>query len=231
MILAGLQRFTLIDYPGKMAATLFLSGCSFRCPWCYAPELVLPEEIKRHPKISEKNFFSFLKERRGLLEGLVICGGEPTINKDLPGFIKKIKKIGFLVKLDTNGSNPKMLKNLINDKLIDYVAMDIKAPKEKYSQLTGVRVDIKKIQKSINFLKNSNIDFEFRTTIIPALHKKEDITKIARWIGPAPKYFLQNFKPEKTINPKFKKVKPYSQEYLLEIQKAAAPFFGLCQLR
>jgi len=128
MLLGGLQKTTLIDYMGKIAATVFLVGCNFRCPWCYSSELVLPEKIKNQPEISEKDFFEFLESRKGLLEGVVVCGGEPTINKDLPDFIKKIKKMGFLIKLDTNGSNPQMIKKLIDDELIDYVAMDIKAP-------------------------------------------------------------------------------------------------------
>src|SRR3989339_39398 len=125
MIIAGLQKTTLIDYPGKVACTVFLAGCNFRCPWCYSPELVLSEEIRKLSKISRKDFFKFLKSRKGLLDGVVICGGEPTINKDLPDFIKQIKKLGYLVKLDTNGSNPEILKKLIKQKLIDYVAMDV----------------------------------------------------------------------------------------------------------
>ena len=240
MILGGLQKLTLIDYPGRLAATVFLTGCNFRCPWCYSSELVLPEKIRNHPKISEKEFFDFLKERKGLLEAVVVCGGEPTIYKELPGFIKKIKKLGYLIKLDTNGSNPEVLKNLINKKLIDYVAMDIKAPlknqrprtkKQKYDKVTGVRTVLSKIKKSIEVIKNSGIDYEFRTTVVPVLHKKEDILQIAREISPAKKYYLQNFRPEKTINPKFEKIKPYPQEYLLEIQKAISPFFEICQVR
>ncbi|MDP2741791.1 MAG: anaerobic ribonucleoside-triphosphate reductase activating protein, partial [bacterium] len=120
MIIGGLQRTTLIDYPGKLACTVFLAVCNFRCPWCYSAELVLPEEIIKQPRIEEKEFFSFLKERKGLLEGVVICGGEPTVNKELPQFVEKIKKMGYLVKLDTNGSNTEMLKDLINKKLVDY---------------------------------------------------------------------------------------------------------------
>lgn len=231
MIFGGLQKLTLIDYPGKIAATVFTSGCSFRCPWCYSPELVLPEKIKKQPKISEKEFFKFLKEKKRLLEGIVICGGEPTIHKDLPNFIKKIKKLGYLVKLDTNGSNPEVLKKLIDQKLVDYVAMDIKAPKEKYKKVTGNRVNIKDIENSIEILKENKIDFEFRTTVTPNFHKKEDIIKIAHWISPTKKYYLQNFRPEKTIDPKFEKVKPYPQEYLLEIQRAISPFFEICQIR
>ena len=139
--------------------------------------------------------------------------------------------MGFLVKLDTNGSNPKFLKNLIDEKLIDYVAMDIKAPKEKYNEFSGVKVDIKKIQKSIDILKEGKVDYEFRSTIVPTLHKKEDVIEMAKWIRGAKRYYLQNFRPEKTINPKFEKIKPYPQEFLLEIQKAISPFFEVCQVR
>jgi len=250
MEIGGLQKLTLIDFPGKLACTVFLIGCNFRCPFCYSPELVLPEKIKKQPRISEKDFFKFLKEKKGLLEGVVICGGEPTIHKDLPDFIKKIKKLGYLVKLDTNGSNPKMLERLIDKKLIDYVALDIKAPLglkseirssksetksksqiSKYEKATGVKVNLKRIKKSIEIIKNSDIDHEFRTTVVPTIHSKEDILQIAREISLAKKYFLQNFLPEKTIDPKFEKIKPYPQEYLLEIQKAISPFFEVCQIR
>ncbi len=229
--IGGFQKVTLIDYPGRVAATVFLCGCNFRCPFCYSSELVLPERIKNQPKISEKEVFVFLKERKGLLEGVVICGGEPTIYKDLPKFIKKLKKLGFLVKLDTNGSNPEMLKKLIDEKLIDYVAMDIKAPKEKYSKIIGAKIDVKKIQKSIDILIKGKIDYEFRSTIVPLIHTKEDVIEMAKWIRGAKRYYLQEFRAEKTIDPKFEKIKPYSQEYLLEIQKAISLFFGVCQVR
>lgn len=231
--IGGLQKLTLIDFPGRLAATVFLSGCNFRCPWCYSSELVLPEKIKKHPKISEREFFNFLKRKKGLLEGVVICGGEPTINKDLPNFIKKIKKLGFLVKLDTNGSNPEMLKFLFEKKLIDYVAMDVKAPlnSSKYQKATGVKINIEKIKESIKLIKESKVDYEFRTTFVPTIHKKDDIFQIAKDIFPAKKYFLQNFRPEKTISPFFEKVKPYPKEFLLAIQKLILPLFDVCQVR
>jgi len=249
VIIGGLQKTTLIDFPGKIAATIFISGCSFRCPWCYSPELVLPEKIKKHlypvksrkagspeakfngARIPEKYLFDFLKKRKGLLDGVCLTGGEPTIHKDLPNFIKKIKKLGYLVKIDTNGSNPEMLERLINEKLVDYVAMDIKAPKEKYEKLVGVKINIQKIQKSIDILKDGRVDYEFRSTIVPTVHTKEDVINMAKWIKGAKRYYLQNFRPEKTIDPKFEKIKPYPQEFLLEIQKAIAPFFEICQVR
>ncbi len=232
MTIAGLQKTTLIDYPGKIAATVFLAGCNFRCPWCYSPELVLPKKIRNQPRTSKEEFFSFLNKRKGLLDGIVLCGGEPTINKDLPEFIKKIKELGYAVKIDTNGSNPKMLKKLIDDNLIDYVAMDVKLPKEKYPKIFKGKIEVKDIEESIEILKNSKIDSEFRTTVVPTIHTKEDFLKIAKWIGgPKVKYYLQNFRPEKTIDPKFEKIKPYPDEYLLEIQKAISSFFEICQIR
>ena len=236
MKIGGLQKLTLIDFPGRLAATVFLTGCDFRCPFCYSAELVLPERIKEQPKITQKEFLEFLKNRKGLLEGVVICGGEPTISKGILQFVRKIRKLGYLVKLDTNGSNPVVLKDLIDKKLIDYVAMDIKAPKEKYAKTVGMterwnKIIVKRINESINILKESAVDFEFRTTVVPNLHKKEDILKIVHWIKPAPRYFLQNFRPEKTIKPEFEKIKPYPQEYLLEIQRAISPFFDVCQVR
>ncbi len=232
MIIGGLQKTTLIDYPGKIACTVFLAVCNFRCPWCYSGELVLPAKIIKQPKIKEQDFFNFLRERKGLLEGVVICGGEPTVNKELPGFIKKIKNLGFLVKLDTNGSNPKMLKDLINENLIDYVAMDIKMPKEKYAGFFGKCTDIKDIEESVEMLKKDFKNSEFRTTVVPGIHEKEDFTEIAKWIsGPDIKYYLQNFRPEKTIDPEFEKVRPFQKEFLDEIIKEISPQFKTCQLR
>lgn len=229
MTICGLQKLTLIDFPGRLAATVFLCGCNLRCPWCYSKELVLPEEMQKLPKISEKEFFGFLAERQGMLAGVVVCGGEPTTYQDFPKFAKKIKDMGFAVKLDTNGSNPAMLKKLIDKKLVDYVAMDVKLPKERYQKELGINPT--EIEKSINILKESKIDFEFRTTIVPTVHTREDIVGIAKWLSPVKKYYLQNFRPERTINPKFEKLKPYPDKELLEIQKAVAPFFEICKVR
>jgi pyruvate formate lyase activating enzyme len=202
--------------------------------------LVLPGKIKNQPEIPEKEILDFLKERQGLLQGVVLTGGEPTIYKDLPNFIKKIRTIGYSVKLDTNGSNPKMLKSLIDKKLIDYVAMDIKAPLEnkklknksrKYEKATGVKGFLDKVKKSIKIIKDSGIDYEFRTTVVPTIHTREDVLQMAREISPAKRYYLQNFRPEKTISPKFQKIKPYPVEFLLEIREIIAPFFEVCLVR
>ncbi|HUV81034.1 MAG TPA: anaerobic ribonucleoside-triphosphate reductase activating protein [Patescibacteria group bacterium] len=231
MQIGGLQKITLIDYPGKVATTVFLTGCNFRCPFCYSSELVLPEKIKRQPIISSRDFFKFLEKRKGLLEGVVICGGEPTLNEDLPQFCRKIKKLGYSVKIDTNGSNPEMLKKLIESGLADYIAMDIKAPKEEYDESAGVKVDVEKIQKSIDILKEGKVDYEFRSTIVPGLHTKEDVISMAEWLKGAKKYLLQDFRPEKTLNPEFEKIKSLPKEFLLEIKEKIAGYFEICEVR
>ena len=234
MIIAGLQKTTLIDYPGKIACIVFLAGCNFRCPWCYSSELVLPAKIIKQPKISEKEFFDFLRSRQGLLDGVVICGGEPTINKDLIQFIEKIKNLNYSVKLDTNGSNPKVLKDLVGRKLIDYVAMDIKISPENdvYKNLMTEGIKIDNIKESVEFLKSGAVDFEFRTTVVNTVHKKQDFIEIAKWIGgPNVTYYLQNFRAEKTIDPEFEKIQPYKDEWLKEVAKEISPNFKVCQLR
>ena len=234
MIIAGLQKTTLIDYPGKIACVVFLAMCNFRCPWCYSAELVLPLKIANQPKISEQEFFNFLKERKGLLDGVVICGGEPTINKDLPNFIEKIKKMGFFVKLDTNGSNPTMLKDLVNAGFVDYIAMDIKASlnNKAYGMILGEGVNLADIEESAKFLKNGKLNFEFRTTVVPEIHSREDFTEIANWIGGKNvTYYLQGFVAQKTIDPEFEKLKPFSKEYLKKIAEEISPHFGICQFR
>lgn len=237
--IGGLQKNTLIDYPGKIACSVFLIGCNFRCPFCYNSELVLPERIKKQPVISLEVFFSFLKKRKGFLEGVVILGGEPTIYRDLDKFLRRIKKLGYLIKLDTNGSNPKMIKSLILKKLVDYVALDIKAPQEKYFKAIGyqnkkqAKEMVNRIEETLKILKEAKIDFECRTTVVSNLLTEEDILKISRWISPyCQKYFLQNFINEKTtLNPDFQKIEPYSEKLLSEIQKKIAPLFKISQVR
>lgn len=237
--IGGLQKFTLIDYPGKIACSVFLIGCNFRCPFCYSSELVLSEKIKTQPTISQEDFFSFLKERKGLLEGVVILGGEPTIHPDLDKFLRRIKRLGYLVKLDTNGSNSKMIKSLVLKQLIDYVALDIKAPKEKYRKTIGREDEqlaekmVNEVEKTLKILKVAKIDFECRTTVTPTLLDEKDVLKIARWISPyCKKYFLQNFIKEKTtLNPDFQRLKPYAKEFLLQMREKIVPLFEICQVR
>jgi pyruvate formate lyase activating enzyme len=191
----GLNKTTLLDYPEKVAATIFTGGCNFRCPFCHNRDLVLPNE--RGDSYSEQEILDFLSKRKNVLSGVCVSGGEPTINSDLPLFIEKIKAMGYMVKLDTNGTNPYMLKELIEAGLIDYCAMDIKNCPEKYNITCGVEIgmDISDVKKSVSILLNQSvINYEFRTTIVQELHTEDDIIKIAAWIKDAKAYFLQSYK-------------------------------------
>lgn len=191
MILGGFQKLTLLDFPGKVACTVFTKGCNFRCPFCHNAFLV--EGGIDTETIDSREVIEYLKKRQGILEGVCITGGEPLISNGLEEFIKEVKEMGFSVKLDTNGSYPEKLKDLVKKGLIDYVAMDVKNSFEKYSLTSGKEVDISKIEESIAFLISSGIDYEFRTTVSKELHTPSDIEKIGDKIKGAKKYFLQNF--------------------------------------
>ena len=192
MKFSGFQKLTLLDYPEKTACTLFTAGCNFRCPFCHNAGLVT--HIDNTNFFTEEYVLDYLKKRQGILDGVCITGGEPLMHKDLPDFIKKVKLLGYLVKLDTNGSYPERLEELINSGLIDYVAMDIKNSKEKYATTADCSTELlAKVEKSVALLKQKKIDFEFRTTVVKEYHEPDDIKKIAEWIRGADKYFLQNF--------------------------------------
>lgn len=192
MIIHGLQKMTLLDFPGHVACTVFTAGCNLRCPFCHNASLVT--NIAEDAPFTEKDIFDFLSKRVGLLDGVAITGGEPLIQPDIKDFIKKIREMGFLIKLDTNGSFPEKLKELIDEKLVDYVAMDIKNSKEKYSLTTGISNDITpKIEQSINLLLQDNVDYEFRTTVSNEFHSPQDIEDAAKWIKGAKRYFIQVF--------------------------------------
>jgi len=219
MKIGGLQKLSLVDFPGKIAATVFLIGCNFRCPYCQNPELVNLEKIKKQPQIEMKDFFKFLDERKDFLDGVCITGGEPTINKDLLEFIKKIKKRGFLVKLDTNGSNPEVLKKLLDARLLDFIAMDVKGGVSNYSKVAGKKIDLSKIKKSIDLIKKSEVDYEFRITVAPGLIKRKDIEEIGKWLKGIKKFTLQQFQNQKVLDKSFEKIKPYSEKILKDFQK------------
>ena len=189
MKIGGLQKLSLIDYPGRLSAVIFTTGCNFRCAFCHNPSLVVPEKYAED--IDEEAVIQFLEERKKYLGGVVITGGEPTIHSDLPLFIEKIKKMGYSVKLDTNGTNPEMIESLINKRLIDYIAMDIKATLKKYSSITCVNLDTEKIIKSIKLIKDSKISHEFRTTVAPGI-TYEDIVEVCELVGSS-NYYLQPF--------------------------------------
>jgi len=230
MIIAGLQKQSLIEYPGRISAIIFLAGCNLRCQFCYVPHLVLPEEIKKIKPISENKIFSFLKERKGFLEAVSISGGEPTLNPQLPKFIEKIKNLKYLVELETNGTNPKMLKELIDKRLVDYVAMDIKHQLvfEKYNEICGkvlTKKGFESIKESIGILLEGKVDYEFRTTIMKEFHTKEDILEICKAIRKAKVYFLQNYQKNSTISGKV--FTPFKEEEILEIVKEGQKFANI----
>jgi len=197
MLLGGLQKMTLIDYPGKIAATVFTVGCNFRCPFCHNPELVLSTQLSVHSKSQNeeqvKSFFEFLKTRQGKLDGICITGGEPTLQPDLVEFIARIKKMGFAVKLDSNGTRPDILKELFDKKLVDYVAMDIKASLENYEKVCNTKLDLERTKLSVDLIKNSGVDYEFRTTVVPGLHTEEEFKKVAEWLNGSQRYVLQKY--------------------------------------
>ena len=188
----GFQKTTLLDYPGHVAATVFTGNCNFRCPFCHNMSLVLSPESE--PTYDIEEIYKFLKKRQGILDGVAITGGEPTLHPGLKEFIAGIKEMDYAVKLDTNGYRPEILKDLVNSGLVDYVAMDIKSSRENYSLVAAVDIDISKINESVEFLIGSGVDFEFRTTVVRELHDREDFERIAEWIKGAPRYFLQCFK-------------------------------------
>ncbi len=231
MLISGLQKITLIDYPGKVAATVFTTGCNFNCSFCHNPELVDAEKIKNQPILEEDVFFDFLKSREKLLEGVCITGGEPTIHNDLVDFIGKIKERGFLVKLDTNGSRPKILAELFQKNLLDFVAMDIKGSLGKYCQIVGRQIKQKDILKSIDLIKNSGKEYEFRTTVLPGVINEEEIKKIGQLLKGAKLFILQQFKMEKNLNNLWRGVKLCSEEELKKMAEIAQQYFYNVELR
>lgn len=229
MTFGGFTPCTLIDYPGKTAAMVYTIGCNFRCPYCHNPELV-DETVEE--TMSDSYVFNFLRGRQYLLDGVVITGGEPTIHgDDLLSFVREVKDLGFLVKLDTNGTNSNFLQAAINERLVDYVAMDIKAPLSTYHEIVGRPVDIESIQKSIDILRVGHVAYEFRTTVIKSLLAQEDLESILKTIKGASTYYLQKFIPTKILNPQFKKKVTYTDEEFLEFKKMAERHVSFCGIR
>lgn len=229
MEFGGLEKFTLIDYPGKVACMVYTIGCNFRCPYCHNPELV-DETVES--TISEGYILYFLSQRVGILDGIVITGGEPTMHgQKLLDFILKVKNLGFKVKLDSNGTDPEFLAKVIDNNLVDYIAMDIKSPLSKYSQTVARAVNVSSIKRSIDILINSNIDYEFRTTIVKSLINIEDFEEIGKEIKGAKKYFLQKFIPTKILNPQFRKKVSFDDDEMREIQKIMSKYIVTCSIR
>jgi len=227
MFIGGFQKFTMLDYPGKVAATIFTVGCNFRCPYCHNAEIVDPKLIDYEIGFKEKEIIDFLENRKGSLDGVCITGGEPTLQSGLAEFIRKIKEMGFLIKIDTNASHSNIVKNLLNEDLVDYWAIDIKTTPEKYKIMTKKDDVIKNIEQSIDMITQSRGDLELRTTVVPGYVTLDDFDRIIDWINSINKeafsklyrYSVQNFKPEKTLHNEFGKVVPYEEKYLREIAK------------
>ncbi|OGF24173.1 anaerobic ribonucleoside-triphosphate reductase activating protein [Candidatus Falkowbacteria bacterium RIFCSPLOWO2_12_FULL_45_13] len=284
MLIGALQKFSLLDYPGKISAIVFTQGCNFRCRFCYNPMLVWPacakasaavktmadesagkpvtsinavagkpaeitdaqvgegklkyarEESpgrqKIHPQISEDDFFVFLKSRAGKLDAVVITGGEPSLQPDLMEFIRKIKTLGFLIKLDTNGSRPEVLARLIKEKLIDYIAMDLKATPEKYAEITGVEADLNKIKKSVKMIIVSDLPYEFRTTVVPELLALSDFAAMGKMIQGADKWYLQNFKSGvDLVDASLQGRVPYNARQMNQMAAMGRKYVKVCEVR
>jgi pyruvate formate lyase activating enzyme len=228
MKIGGIQKTSLLDYPDTISAIIWAIGCNFRCPFCYNKDLVFGKVAT----ISEEEVLSFLEKRKGMLEGLVISGGEPLMQDDILSFTEKVKKMGYLLKIDTNGMYPEMLKKLIDRKLVDYIAMDVKAPKNKYESLSGVKTDIKKIEKSIEIIRNSSVNYEFKTTFAPDLLTREDIIEIAKWLKGSKRFYLQQFNNEANlISSRLQNSKPYLKDELIDTLKDIKPYFEYCDVR
>jgi pyruvate formate lyase activating enzyme len=227
------QKTTLIDYPGEIACTIFLFGCSFRCGFCHNPELVLKEETEDIP---QKEVLDFLEERKKYLDGVCLTGGEPLMNIDME-FLEKIKKLGYKIKIDTNGDFPDKLQEIVNNKLVDFISMDIKSVFSKYPEITNVNVDIEKIKKSVEIVHNSRADYEFRTTIIEDFHTKEDFKQMIEGLNliikeKINKFVLQGFKNSgKFVDKEYSKKSNTSERYLEELKKVVEPYVEKIEIR
>lgn len=239
MIIGGLEKLSLIDFPGYLSAIVFTKSCNFRCHFCYNPMLVFAEgenELKNIDEgpslIPEEDFFLFLKERVGKLEGLVISGGEPTLQSDLKEFIIKVKELGYKVKLDTNGTSPEKVSDLIKNNLLDYIAMDLKAPLEKYEAVIGVKTDINKIKESIDLLINGNVPYEFRSTLVPGLVNEDDILEMSKDIEGANLWYLQKFKSDiRLVNGDFENKESFTEKEMEYFSNIGGKFTKKCLFR
>lgn len=227
MIIKGLEKQTVLDYPGKLACTIFTFGCNFRCGYCHNPELIIDDD---RPEIELDTILKFLEERKAFLDGVCITGGEPTLNKELPYLISKIKAMGYHVKLDTNGTNPEMLEELIRRKLVDYIAMDIKAPLDLYENVTNTKVDKENIQKSVDLIRNFG-NYEFRTTVVPGLFDEKIAKGIGEWLEGSDKFFIQQFRGIKNLDKSFVGKESFSKEDLERFLDIMKPYFKKCDIR
>ncbi len=234
MHISGFEKFTLLDYPGKMVTVVFTPGCVFRCPFCHNPELIEPhdeESKKLFLENHEEEFFAFLEKRKGKLDGVCITGGEPTLQKDLQAFIDRVKDMGFLVKLDTNGLFPHIVEKILESEKVDYWAMDIKHTKEKYRLAVGKDINIDSIKKSVELLMTRAKDYEFRTTVVPGIHKEEDFEEIGQWIKGANAYYIQEFREGKMLDPSLVELARKSSVDLEKVKKIMEKYVGRVEIR
>lgn len=226
MIISGFQKLTLLDYPNKLASIVFTQGCNFKCAYCQNSDLL---SIKTEGLIDEKEIFDYLKKRKKVLDGVVITGGEPTIQPNLTLFIQRVKDLGLKVKLDTNGSNPEIIKKLLKEDLVDYIAMDIKTDFDKYEDIIKINWNMDNIKKSIKLIKESTIEHEFRTTINKNDHTIEDLRRICEYLGPDENYYIQNFEQSDYVLDK--SLKSFSKDELIRIEKKLKKEFPNVKVR
>lgn len=227
MTIEGLQKLTLLDYPGRTACTVFLAGCNFRCPFCHNYELVANPVA---PLMTDEELLDYLQKRKGLLDGVAITGGEPLMRRELPELLRKIKALGYAVKLDTNGCFPARLKEIVGEGLVDYVAMDVKNAPARYGETVGFpKLTLTAVEESVNFLMTDVVDYEFRTTVIEQFHSDEEIETIGRWIQGAKRWFLQRFKPSEMV-PNETLTAPSTQK-MEEYLKIAQKYVPAAELR
>jgi len=227
--IVGIERLSLSDYPGKLCANLIVPGCNFRCPYCSEKEIIF--DFIPMPKVSEDQVIAFLHPRMGFLDGVCVTGGEPTIHRELPAFLERLKSIGSLVKLDTNGSHPKRLGHVLGRKFVDYVAMDIKTPLKRYTETVGYRITPEELLDSIQLIRRSGVDYEFRTTAVPGIVDGGDLEEIAKTLAGSKRYVLQGFKPGSTISDDCKSVQPYSLVEMRQFVDRVSPYFADVALR
>lgn len=225
----GIQKTSLVDFSPNIVSTIFFGGCNLRCPYCHNKDLVL--DSKALKEIKEEKILDFLVKRKKILDGVCISGGEPTLYAGLTPFIHKVKKLGLKIKLDTNGTNPNKVEVLLKNNLIDYVAIDIKSDKRNYKQATNSNIDVDKIEDTIKLIQKYNIEYELRTTVVPGLFNKEIAERIGEWFGDKCDYYIQQFRPESTLDENFKNIKPFSSDELKEFKIILEKYFRRVGIR
>ncbi|UCD45726.1 MAG: anaerobic ribonucleoside-triphosphate reductase activating protein [Candidatus Bathyarchaeota archaeon] len=229
MPIVRLQRLSLVDYPGNLSAKAVVPGCNFRCPYCVKSALI--DGYQANPLVPESEVLSHLYRVRGYLTGLCLGGGEPTLHNGLLAFLYKVKSLGYRVKLDTNGTRPRRIRKLMEERVIDYVAMDVKAPLERYSEVVASKVDVESVEQSIKLLRRGSVDYEFRTTVVPGLVDGRDLEEIARVLIGSKRFVIQQHRLGRTLDPEFGDVKPFGMDEIRSFREKVSPYFAECEIR